>query len=32
MEWTLLNKYALNYILNGETTNSWFFKLIDRSK
>lgn len=33
MEWTLLNKYALDYVLYGEkTTNNWFSRLISRSK
>ncbi len=33
MEWTLLNKYALDYILYGEkTTDNWLSKLIYRSK
>tara|TARA_R110002050_G_scaffold1244_4_gene8704 strand:- start:136599 stop:138311 length:1713 start_codon:yes stop_codon:yes gene_type:complete len=33
MEWTLLNKYALDYILYGEkTTHNWLSKLTSRSK
>jgi len=32
MEWTLLNKYALDYILYGEkTTHDWFSQLMSRS-
>ena len=33
MEWALLNKYALDYILYGqETTHNWFSQLRTRSK
>lgn len=33
MEWTLLNKYALDYVLYGEkTTHNWFSRLMSRSK
>jgi voltage-gated potassium channel len=33
MEWTLLNKYALDYILYGEkTTHEWFSQLMSRLK
>jgi len=33
MEWTLLNRYALDYILYGETTtNNWLFNLIMGSR
>lgn len=33
MEWTLLNKYALDYILYGEkTTHNWLSQLISRSR
>jgi Trk K+ transport system NAD-binding subunit len=33
MEWTLLNKYALEYILYGEkTTHDWFSNLLSRAK